>query len=64
MTGSATTAIAATQAKTPGVWKRNQRARPGSSSFPGIAVLRVYVIIPIFQSVWISFHEWDGLGDQ
>ncbi|MEO0357033.1 MAG: sugar ABC transporter permease, partial [Pseudomonadota bacterium] len=24
----------------------------------------VYVIIPIFQSFWISFHEWDGLGEK
>jgi multiple sugar transport system permease protein len=22
----------------------------------------VYVIAPIFQSIWISFYEWDGLG--
>lgn len=22
----------------------------------------VYVIIPIFQSIWISFYDWDGLG--
>ncbi len=29
---------------------------------PGILIFLVYVIIPIFQSVWISFYEWDGLG--
>jgi multiple sugar transport system permease protein len=23
-----------------------------------------YVIYPIFQSFWISFHEWDGLGEK
>ena len=23
----------------------------------------VYVIIPIFQSMWISFYDWDGLGE-
>ncbi|OLP50635.1 ABC transporter permease [Allorhizobium taibaishanense] len=22
----------------------------------------VYVVAPIFQSVWISFHDWDGVG--
>ena len=22
----------------------------------------VYVIYPVFQSIWVSFHEWDGLG--
>ena len=29
---------------------------------PGILIFLVYVIFPIFQSVWISFYEWDGLG--
>ena len=23
----------------------------------------VYVIVPIFQSMWISFYDWDGLGE-
>lgn len=29
---------------------------------PGMLVFLLYVIFPIFQSVWISFFEWDGLG--
>ena len=29
---------------------------------PGILLFLIYVIMPIFQSVWISFFEWDGLG--
>jgi multiple sugar transport system permease protein len=29
---------------------------------PGIIMFLVYVIVPIFQSIWISFYEWDGLG--
>ena len=29
---------------------------------PGILMFLIYVIIPIFQSVWISFFDWDGLG--
>jgi multiple sugar transport system permease protein len=29
---------------------------------PGMLVFIVYVIFPIFQSIWISFHDWDGLG--
>lgn len=29
---------------------------------PGMLVFLVYVIFPIFQSVWISLHDWDGLG--
>jgi multiple sugar transport system permease protein len=30
---------------------------------PGIAMFLVYVIIPIFQSLWVSFYDWDGLSD-
>ena len=30
---------------------------------PGLIMFMVYVIIPIFQSVWISFYDWDGLGE-
>jgi multiple sugar transport system permease protein len=28
---------------------------------PAILFFLVYVIIPIFQSIWISFYQWDGL---
>ncbi len=30
---------------------------------PAILFFVVYVIAPIFQSIWISFFEWDGLGE-
>ena len=30
---------------------------------PGVLFFAVYVIVPIFQSIGISFYEWDGLGD-
>ena len=30
---------------------------------PALIMFLIYVIWPILQSVWISFHEWDGLGD-
>jgi ABC-type sugar transport system permease subunit len=30
---------------------------------PAIIFFLIYVIFPIFQSVWISFYEWDGLGE-
>ncbi|MFN3526722.1 MAG: sugar ABC transporter permease, partial [Paracoccus sp. (in: a-proteobacteria)] len=29
---------------------------------PGMAMFAIYVLIPIFQSLWVSFHDWDGLG--
>ncbi len=50
-------------ASTAGFWKRNQKTiAPWLFLAPGMIMFMLYVIIPIFQSVWISFHEWDGLG--
>ncbi|OLP46130.1 carbohydrate ABC transporter permease [Rhizobium oryziradicis] len=44
-------------------WKRNQqRIAPMLFLAPGIVMFIIYVILPIFQSVWISFFDWDGLG--
>ncbi|MEM1287780.1 MAG: sugar ABC transporter permease [Pseudomonadota bacterium] len=48
-----------------GWYRRNQIAvTPWLFLIPGILFFAVYVIFPIFQSVWISFHEWDGLGEK
>jgi multiple sugar transport system permease protein len=48
-----------------GFWKRNQRqVAPWLFLAPGLIMFVVYVLIPIFQSIWISFHEWDGLGEK
>jgi multiple sugar transport system permease protein len=44
-------------------WKRNQlRFAPWLFLAPGVIMFLVYVIIPIFQSLSISFYDWDGLG--
>ena len=46
-----------------GFWKRNQRTlAPWLFMAPGIVMFLVYVIVPIFESIRISFYEWDGLG--
>ncbi len=46
-----------------GFWKKNQRAlAPWLFLAPGIFMFLLYVIYPIFQSIGISFYEWDGLG--
>ncbi|MFN8830763.1 MAG: carbohydrate ABC transporter permease [Labrys sp. (in: a-proteobacteria)] len=43
-------------------WRRNQRKlAPWLFLAPGMAMFIVYVIAPIFESIWISFHEWNGL---
>jgi multiple sugar transport system permease protein len=45
-------------------WGRNQRKlAPWLFLAPGMAMFLIYVIIPIFESIWISFYRWDGLGE-
>ena len=57
--------IAGTTTPTRGWYKRNEIAlTPWLFLLPGILFFALYVIIPIFQSFWISFHEWDGLGEK
>lgn len=49
----------------PGWYKRNEiRVTPWLFLAPGILFFMVYVIIPVFQSFWISFYQWDGLGEK
>jgi multiple sugar transport system permease protein len=46
-------------------WRRNRIAiAPWLFLAPGIFMFFLYVIIPIFQSIWISFFAWDGLSDK
>lgn len=45
-------------------WSTNQRRlAPWLFLGPGMAMFALYVIFPIFQSMWISFYDWDGLGE-
>jgi multiple sugar transport system permease protein len=44
-------------------WQRHQRRlAPWLFLAPGLLMFVVYVIAPIFQSIWVSFYDWDGLG--
>jgi multiple sugar transport system permease protein len=46
-------------------WRQNQRQlAPWLFLAPVILVFTLYVIAPIFQSIAISFYDWDGLGDK
>lgn len=46
-------------------YKRNEIAvTPWLFLLPGMFFFAFCVIYPIFQSFWISFHEWDGLGEK
>ena len=31
---------------------------------PAVILFVVYVIFPILQSIWLSFYEWDGIGEK
>ena len=45
-------------------WKANQRKlAPWIFLAPGVFMFLVYVIFPIFESMWISFYDWDGIGE-
>lgn len=39
-----------------------RRLAPWLFLAPGVLLFLLYVIIPIGQSIWISFYDWDGLG--
>jgi len=44
-------------------WSRHQmRLVPWLFLSPALAMFLLYVIAPIFQSIAISFYDWDGLG--
>ncbi|GFE62957.1 carbohydrate ABC transporter permease [Litoreibacter roseus] len=44
-------------------YARNKLAiTPWLFLIPAMIFFLIYVIAPIFQSIWISFYEWDGLG--
>lgn len=45
-------------------WKQHRfKIIPWLFLAPGLFMFTLYVIWPIFQSIRISFYDWDGLGD-
>lgn len=57
------TATSAAPDNSPGWLHRNRiKLAPWLFLLPGLIFFSIYVIIPIFQSIWISFFAWDGLG--
>ena len=46
-------------------WRQRQRKyAPFLFLAPGIFMFLVYVIFPIFESMAISFYDWDGIGEK
>ena len=47
-----------------GVWRRNQRRlAPIFLVSPALLMFAVFVILPVSQSLWLSLHDWDGIGE-
>jgi len=46
-------------------WYARNRLRIAPWLFlaPALIFFAIYVIIPIFQSIWISFYEWNGIDN-
>jgi multiple sugar transport system permease protein len=48
-----------------GWWRANQRRlAPWLFLAPGVAMFLLYVIWPILDSIYLSFFDWDGLGEK
>ena len=46
-------------------WRQRQRKyAPFIFLAPGIFMFLVYVVFPIFESMAISFYDWDGIGEK
>ncbi|MEM7046847.1 MAG: sugar ABC transporter permease [Pseudomonadota bacterium] len=45
-------------------WRFSQRFVPVTFLAPAAIIFAVYVIYPIIDSIWLSFHWWDGLGEK
>lgn len=57
--------VPSTDVPTKNSWMHRNRlaVTPWIFLAPAMLFFVVYVIAPIFQSIWISFFEWDGLGE-
>ena len=63
MSASNISLTGATQRRQSSWWRRHQaRLTPMLFLAPGLIFFAIYVIYPIFQSISISFYEWDGLS--
>jgi multiple sugar transport system permease protein len=56
--------VGTTKNRAPKSWYHRNRIAIAPWLFlaPALLMFAVYVVAPIFQSMWISFYDWDGLG--
>jgi multiple sugar transport system permease protein len=56
--------VTSARSQQPGWWTRHRLAiTPWLFLAPALVMFTVYVIVPIFESIAISFYDWDGLGE-
>ena len=57
--------LASTESRSRSWWREHQQGlTPYIFLIPGVLFFLLYVIIPIFQSFWLSGFDWDGLGQK
>ncbi|HCQ66868.1 MAG TPA: sugar ABC transporter permease [Rhodobacteraceae bacterium] len=57
--------LASTETRRRSWWRENQQTlTPYIFLIPGVLFFMVYVIVPIFESFWLSGFKWDGLGER
>lgn len=44
------------------MYRFQQRIAPVYFLAPALILFSIFVLFPIVQSIWISFHKWDGFG--
>jgi len=60
---AASSAMVAARGRRTSFWRRHKYTiAPLAFLAPGIAMFLVYVVLPIFESIGISFYEWDGIS--
>jgi multiple sugar transport system permease protein len=60
-----TAAVSDAPVEVPGFYERHQLTiAPWLFLTPALIMFLVFVVNPIAQSLWVSLHEWDGLGEK
>ena len=44
------------------LYRMQYRLAPLYFLLPALILFSIFVIFPIGQSIWLSFHTWDGFG--
>ncbi len=42
----------------------SKNVAPWVFMFPALVIFTIYVVYPILDSIWLSFFQWDGIGEK